>query len=85
MAGDTDSLGRPVSAHTSTKGASTKAATAAGGASHAGASGQGSTSAGGVDDSDEEEEDAVAAPGVPAKANRPVSRRNHQELEELAR
>lgn len=84
MAGDTDSLGRPVSAHTSTKGASTKAATAAGGASHAGTAGQGSTSAGGVDDS-EEEEDAVAAPGVPAKANRPVSRRNHQELEELAR
>lgn len=88
MAGDTDSLGRPFSAHTSTKAATgkTAAAAAAAGASQSGLVGQISV-AGGGDDSEGEDDDVAAAAGVPAKAkaNRPVSRRNHQELEELAR
>lgn len=89
MAGDTDSLGRSLSAHTSIKTAATKAAAVGGGGavatSQSGAAQQ--SSAVGDEEEDDDDDAAATATGVLAKTktDRPVSRRNHQELEELAR
>jgi len=91
MAGDTDSLVRSLSAHTSIKTAATKAAAVGGGGavatSQSGAAQQSSAVGDEEEDDDDDDDAAATATGVLAKTktDRPVSRRNHQELEELAR
>lgn len=88
MAGDVDSLGRLLSTHTSAK--ITKVSTSDAAAVVALAHVSGVEHAGFSDDAAASTEDAYepvaqnAGPGVSGKVNRPT-RRNHQEIEELAR